>query len=140
MVKLLVLFSVLFSLSGCGRAPGLGFVGFEKEVNSFINEGKLRNRDYDPSWISITTVASIDAAQANTSVPAKCRPDGVVVVNLSWWNSNDATSRELVVFHELGHCLMKKGHIAGAGIMNAYEDAFGYSDNRTQYLDAFFAR
>jgi hypothetical protein len=36
-----------------------------------------------------------------------------IAVNQSWWKSADDTQRELLIFHELGHCLLGRDHRDG---------------------------
>ena len=36
--------------------------------------------------------------------------DDQVLIDISFWNNNNNMSREFIVFHELGHCFLDRGH------------------------------
>ena len=71
-----------------------------------------------------------------------------ITIDLSFWNSADRLTREMVVFHELGHCVLGQDH-------REYEDENGNclsimqsgtqgcqllynQSNRSYYLDELF--
>lgn len=74
----------------------------------------------------------------------------VLTIDLEFWNASSTLRREMVVFHELGHCYLGRDHLETAfnngictTIMNsgtsgcfvAYTEA-----NREYYLDELFGR
>ena len=72
----------------------------------------------------------------------------LVIVNAKWWQSASEGQREALVMHELGHCVLERGHnnaynsiSAPESIMNAYLlDARQYETHREYYLDELFGR
>ena len=72
-----------------------------------------------------------------------------VTVDQEYWNNSNAQFREFVIFHELGHCVLHRGHAEGAfsnGICRSImrsgigecRDAY-IPANREYYLDELFS-
>ena len=71
-----------------------------------------------------------------------------VTINLDFWRRSGDRSREFVVFHELGHCVLYRAHKETANAFNVCESVMRsgtgtYIDNynratRTDYLDELF--
>lgn len=79
----------------------------------------------------------------NEDTEGYCIRDHSTGLKYIFIDNKDFTSirLEIVVFHELGHCLLDKDHTETKGIMNKY----GISENRylserEYYLDEFFGR
>ena len=72
----------------------------------------------------------------------------VVTIDLEYWNSSSSLRRELVVFHELGHCYLGRDHLEASfdngictTIMNSGTSGclVAYTaENRDYYLDELF--
>jgi len=72
-----------------------------------------------------------------------------VNIDLAYWNKSDPQEREFLLFHELGHCVLKRSHLNlsnGDGtctsIMNSGESACqkNYTTStREAYLDELFS-
>ncbi len=72
----------------------------------------------------------------------------VVTVDQAYWNASSSLGREMVVFHELGHCYLGRDHLEKAfangicaSIMNSGTSGcyMAYnSTNRDYYLDELF--
>jgi len=63
-----------------------------------------------------------------------------LVVNINFWNSASDAEKEMHIFHELGHCVLGRGHDEWSPIMNS---ALGlgpdqYSAQRDLYLAELF--
>ncbi len=64
-----------------------------------------------------------------------------VVVDQRVWDTYDSYRREVVIYHELGHCLLGKGHVAAStpAIMNPMLMwSSYYAAHRTELLNEFF--
>lgn len=59
-----------------------------------------------------------------------------ITVKGSWWERANEDQRELLMFHELGHCVLLKTHTREPGIMNPYQTGYGHS--REGYLQELF--
>jgi hypothetical protein len=118
---------------------------FEK----FENEGKKRGVEIDLIKEGITgeigmTENPLWVGQCTHNV----NEPNHVIINLNFWNSADDLKKEKIVFHELGHCYLGKGHNDAAhedgtciSIMRAGTGACidNYNeDNRGEYCDELF--
>lgn len=132
---LLILMATL--LFGCGRHPGIQ-TGFETEMANFRIEGRARGLDYlDVSYINITLVNDFDY----DDTIGECEwTNGSVTILRSYWEDANSAEREMLVFHELGHCVLEKGHTKEIEIMNAYDviSPYNYTQNRMHYLNVLF--
>ena len=72
-----------------------------------------------------------------------------VTIDLPFWNTASDILREYIVFHELGHCYLERGHLdaadANGNCLSIMESGLGdcdpnYTDNtREAYLDELFS-
>ena len=72
----------------------------------------------------------------------------VITIDLSFWENANPALRELVVFHELGHCVLNQGHREGENnqgacisLMNSGTsgcNVYYNEENREYYLDELF--
>lgn len=102
--------------------------------------------------INLTTQqikATIEAIPApNVGLCSRTNNDRVIIIDQKFWTSRSLLSRELIVFHELGHCslqlehrnkqvggicksIMRSGH---EGCLDNYTTA-----SRSTYLDELFS-
>jgi len=71
-----------------------------------------------------------------------------VIIDVNYWNNADFSEKEFIIFHELGHCFLDRGHLDGSNgngvclsIMHSSPQAcnFRLTDaNREAYLDELF--
>ncbi len=71
-----------------------------------------------------------------------------VIVDLVYWSAADENTRQFIIFHELGHCFLKRDHLDTSNsdgtcvsIMHSSGDVCTFSltdDNREAYLDELF--
>ena len=54
-----------------------------------------------------------------------------IVINKQWWLDVLPTTRQALLFHELGHCMLKLGHDPYPGIMNGF---VGHTVNHYNYF------
>lgn len=107
--------------------------GFEIDLNALEISGEIKN-------IPETGVAGTCQYGQHISH---------VTVDQSYWNQVNVMQREFVVFHELGHCVLHRGHFEGqfdngicqslmrSGLGNC-RDAYTLN-NRSYYLDELFS-
>lgn len=117
---------------------------------TFEEEGRKRGIEVD---LNITEIsAEIDAIHEN-NVIGTCEYgrffDNHITIDDEFWNRSSVLGREFVVFHELGHCFLNRGHNedstseglcvslmrSGTGGCN---DAYN-TRNREYYLDELFS-
>ena len=115
---------------------------------SFENEARQRGLDIDLAALEISGV--IRNIQ-DDGVAGTCQYGNHIAhvsIDRSYWNNASSLLREYVVFHELGHCALYRGHDESSNnngicrsIMNS---GLGYcipnynNTNRNRYLDELF--
>lgn len=81
----------------------------------FLEEGAIRNVSINYEEMMISGDIRIIGAP---NVIGQCghteREPNVVIVDKFYWESADDLEREFLVFHELGHCALKRGHLDDA--------------------------
>ncbi len=116
---------------------------------SFEAEARKRGLTYDLNLLKITgEIQNIP----ETNVAGTCQYGSHlthVTIDTDFWYRNSNVQREFVVFHELGHCVLMRGHLESSfnngvctsimhsGLTNcnvAYN-----TNNRTYYLDELFS-
>lgn len=116
---------------------------------SFENEASKRGMEIDLNELGIS--AEISNIHEN-GVAGLCQYGSAInnhiTIDLPYWNRSGASYREFVVFHELGHCALERGHdesqnnaglclsIMRSGVESC-RDAYNVS-NRSIYLDELF--
>lgn len=71
--------------------------------------------------------------------------DREIIIKKSWWQISSRTQREVLLYHELGHCRLNRSHdshtVQGqkTSVMNpTVPDTYTYLDNKFQYLSELF--
>ena len=118
---------------------------------TFEEEAVVRNVSVDLKSMEISGVIEeiseeniVGTCQYGRSIP------GHVTIDATFWNKASMINRELVVFHELGHCALFRDHddgadqfgrclsIMGSGTGNCRS---GYNNNtRSKYLEELFSK
>lgn len=151
------LFLLLLIISGCQKDDDpievqTTEITVEEELQSFfdafISEGAKRGVVVD-----LTEVQGFIREIDEDNVAGQCSYSSAhpnrVVIDESYWNRTNFFGREMVVFHELGHCALARGHRDDStpnGICQSIMNS-GLSDcrllynvqNRDAYLDELFA-
>lgn len=147
MIRSLTLVSVmtLFAFS-CGKAP---VFEVEPEFMPYVNQFQGTAAQYGYSG-KISELVVKFGPMSNALERAYCDlVDGeppTVVVNTKVWQELDAASRESLMFHELGHCILKRIHISErsslgtpVSVMNPYAiDSETYEKHRDGYVAELF--
>jgi len=114
----------------------------------FENEAKLRGYSYDLNSLEITGSIEHIPEQGVAGVCQYGSHIHDVTIDLDFWNNSNDRLKEFVVFHELGHCVLSRGHdesqfsnglcksIMRSGLGNC-EDAYSLG-NRNYYLNELF--
>lgn len=117
----------------------------KEQVVSFALEATARNT-------SCTTVSDIgfDSQESINGQVGKTTTVGLCEMNARWilisrdfWSEIDDTTREILMFHELGHCALGLNHASenSINIMNPYVLSSSlYQDDREHLLDKLFSR
>lgn len=122
---------------------------FSPYIQKFLTAANTRNHNINLEKIDLR----INFGKIDTHYEGKCKPGNVkqITINKILWNKLDTLQKELLIFHELGHCILGRTHkneIFPTGecksIMDGKEEGFECSNNyycpkwRTYYLDELF--
>jgi hypothetical protein len=105
---------LILSVSACQKENEVSVTAdLQPYFDSFAAEAKARNRSVDLGHISGNF-----AVLNENKVAAKCQSlasgNKNVLVDEVFWKTADAMTREMVVFHELGHCALSRPHTDAA--------------------------
>jgi hypothetical protein len=131
--------------SACGKAPKVDVGTFSSYVAKFENKS-----DQEGKPVRVTELIIQFGSMANPNERGVCVIDGenppTITIDQANWDTMEESRREALLFHELGHCVLKQTHrngTTGAGIpssvMNTYLlDAEVYQLNEAYYTRELF--
>lgn len=115
MRKLLFLCSLLFIFQNCRKNPDIGASGeyrvdptFEPYVQEFIAEGAKRGQTID--FTDSGLIVEFSDGSVQTASGFCYVGEHHVVIDKSEWTSLSEDVRGFLLFHELGHCELNRGH------------------------------
>jgi hypothetical protein len=116
----------------------------------FEAEGKARGYDIDLVAANITgQIEEIDADNVAGQCSYGSNHLSEIIIDASFWNIASDEIKELVVFHELGHCYLYRGHkevlfsngtcrsIMRSGVEDCRDNYT--TQNREYYIDELFS-
>ncbi len=116
---------------------------------SFEKEAQIRGLNYDLDALEITGVIEEISDEGVAGTCQYGQHIHHVTVDKTFWNNSSNLRRELVVYHELGHCVLFKDHTENynnegicLSMMNSGTApcSVAYnSQNREYYIDELFA-
>ena len=128
---------------------------FQTIYQSFLAEAKTRGYDMHSYGIDIHFAPKMDSNKS-LFLPAGAETLGgcqitllskpTITVSHEQWVNQSRTQREMIIFHELGHCFMLKGHTDD--IVNNHKKSLmstmifnqrDYLSHRKEYLDEIFS-
>jgi len=78
---------------------------------AFEKEARLRGKSFDLKALNILgIIEDIDVEGVAGHCKYGSHIDNEVTIDSPFWDNADVLSREFVVFHELGHCILLRGH------------------------------
>lgn len=127
--------------SGCGKKEAARDTG---EFESYLNQFEKEFHEYSGFQLAEPSIR-IHRGTLTKSQLAVCRlnAEGAdITVNDMYWDSLSSTHRELVMYHEFGHCLESRKHEDSEGdgrkyksIMNSMPQLLvDYKDHREDYV------
>jgi len=116
---------------------------------AYENEARQRNVLVDLNASQITgVIEEIDQEHVAGSCSYGAHTPGHVIIDASFWESANNRQKEFVIFHELGHCDLHRGHREDAFSDGSCKSLMrsGIEDcrdnytaaNRDQYIDELF--
>lgn len=107
---------LLLGLTGCAEAKMSVPKDFEPEFNRFMDQARVRKVKIPKDRIDNLAIkfTVIDEKTEWGSVVGKCTfVDGmrVVTIDQAYWTKLAAIDKEVLLYHELGHCLLNRDHV-----------------------------
>ncbi len=160
--QLLIAFVALCTISSCGTdnndidqiqiSNDVTYPLADKELwsyfQNFEEEALLRGFKYDLNTLEITAVIETITEEGVAGTCQYGQHIHHVTIDEDFWKYSSTLIREMVVFHELGHCVLHKDHTEEydsngncLSIMNSgtVECNVAYTNqNRTYYIDELF--
>ncbi len=135
-VMLLTLFQV-----ACGQ-PRLEVGGFEYYLEKFELEALKHYKYVITKDLKIRMVDKIEGMDKPGIVGLCSETLGFnpnIQILRSYWEAVNETEREMLIYHELGHCILGRNHSSYNGIMSAtlrpYQE---YLEHREEYIVDLF--
>ncbi len=145
---------ILVLLSGCGSAPGQIDPVFQPYVDNFVEEGMVHER-YNLDSSSLSVQFGDHNYMASQFIVGFCDygQNSVQIDPVVWANwANYLPSREQLIYHELGHCLLHRQHrndeiqdpnawLGKRPVSIMHASVFNYMDyenHRTDYVNELF--
>lgn len=124
---------LLVGLVGCGKAPD---PTFDVLKNRFQAEHlRITGKSIDLKMVNI------QFGELPEGVSARCHQGlfpSITVTHINFSGLNEA-SDEMLIFHELGHCVLHRGHTDYKGIMRSERmEQMEYLADREKYLQELF--
>lgn len=104
--------------------------------SAFEEEAAFRNINIDLVFLRTRgVIEEIPEEHIAGSCNYSSNRPGQVTIDLNFWNTSNARSREFVVFHELGHCVLLRDHEEGTNANGTCQSIMrsGNGDCRDNY-------
>lgn len=109
MIKYICMLVLAMLVSACGAKIVSIEPQYIKYVKEFENQSSTTNNKVIVDDLVVRTRDDLGG-----SILAQCRMYSVftplIVVSKKYWVTMSETEREMVMFHELGHCILNRGH------------------------------
>lgn len=119
-------------------------------LSSFIKEGRIRGVRLNTDNLTIES-ANLKSEE-NPQIAGVCIVDAAyfrprVYIDRDFWAWADEDTKEALIYHELGHCLLKRGHIELMDLISDKELSLmhpfpptgpTYGNNRDYYVNELF--
>lgn len=143
--------SLSITATACGgHTPELKIENkYSPYVKAFESRAAMAGVNIVVNDLIIKSVASFDD-KSTAGVCSKRDDDSsvpLITISQEWWSKLDVYSREEIVFHEMGHCVLNRGHRSdennrlALSIMNpSIFGGSGYTANYLHYIHELFSQ
>lgn len=177
-MRIMLLALILIGLNACGEDPAKSPLQFKGEpkliayAEQFVRDAEERGRDFTGRFdypIGLYFGATKDAKNPNRV--GYCNPNGAryIVIDETFFDRENDATKEALIYHELGHCVLSRGHTDGCrdadglvqSVIQVYHELLGvwgvescpfptsimypmlsmkdYEENREYYLQELFS-
>lgn len=132
------------SFTACGRPPVLEIGGFENYVQRFEMKSQEAGNPVKVTELKIQ-FGDLEAAYEDGICELGDMTPTITVSKPSW-DQMDDTEREILMFHEMGHCVLNRKHRSALdpkGLPESMMHPYGvperiYAAARTEYIQELF--
>ena len=133
-IKLLSLLFISILISACGKEKS--FV--DPELQPLFNEFMEVSRSYGHNPKTSNLIVNFGSLSGNKAGACKevktlyingTKTQKEVIVDREFWDGSTTATQEIIMFHELGHCLLGQGHDNNDSIPVSYTDEEGTTWN-----------
>jgi hypothetical protein len=131
----LLISALLFFSTGCGLIPANPEVQPEFSVlySQFLMDASRFKREIDPSGLVV------QFGETAVRTDGQCTSPKTVTINRAYWDKFNKWGKELLLYHELGHCLLGQDHRPGSLMAEPAPSSTNYAFKREEYLTEFFS-
>lgn len=134
-----VLLLALTLLTACGRSGFLDTSIFTKYIEIFQRESIVYRHPAEVTDLVIKFSSDLD-----DKIVGQCRQQEgatpLILINVSWWEKLTVDQKEILLLHEMGHCVLGLSHDdTRPAIMNTFLLG-GYGDERKELLAYYFEK
>ena len=113
-MKYLIIPVALSILISCQKDVETSYIpqgSLEYHLQSFEDEAALRGIFIDLDHLDLSiSIQEIERDNVAGLCHYNSNRPNEIIIDRSFWNSSNDLFREMVVFHELGHCVLARGH------------------------------
>lgn len=142
------LFSILL-LTGCAPMKGFKALVQDAEITPYIQEFEKRSTEYYNGGISAQGINYYFEDWGYNQIAGVCWRKGSerrIIINTAYWKNYSHDTREILVFHELGHCALYRDHVEikdknGTPISIMFPSIispYAYFGHRDYYIEELF--
>lgn len=117
--KVAVLIIMSYTLTGCGKPELRLAPGTEVYVARFVSYAEEQGTPVELNKLTVTIDTGGFTERANEL--GKCEYDNPRHISIlkSYWEEADDLAKEVLMFHELGHCVLNRQHTTSRSVMTA---------------------
>lgn len=155
----IVSFAFLITLVACGKETQIQlnkeYAGVDAELWSYYEkfEAEAADRGFTIDLAAAGITGSIEKIHAHGTVGLcnhKLDTPNHVIIDIEFWKAASENSKEMIIFHELGHCFLGRGHndekkndgtcasIMRSGMGGCID--FYTNSNKSEYLDELYTQ
>ena len=131
MKYLLLLLAV--ALQGCGRHQAAEFAPYVNEFRDILKANNVADLYSNVDGVSIEFAPSDHGEDARCSYRFIAPP--LITVRKEVWDVADDSSKRMLIYHELGHCVLGRDHTEERSIMNGKYRVVDFEKNQEFYLE-----
>jgi hypothetical protein len=151
----IVIVAVLLASCSPHHGNQLQIAGFETQVHAFEVASNEAGRPLTVDDLIIQLDPTLEASGEDGRCTTYTNATPIILISASYWATATDQGKEVIIFHEMGHCILGRVHrndlngtlvpnsvmYYSAGVFNSNEnDYIFYESNRAAYISELFAK